>query len=97
MIWNALQMRRSDNVTNLATEFGVSERTIRYDIEKLTLSHPIETVRGRHGGCVKLADWYRPSRPTLCPEQVALLKELAPSLDGDKLRVLNSILDQFAG
>ncbi len=42
------------------------------------------------------SDWYHPTRTTLCPEQVALLKKLAPSLQGDDLAVLNSILSQFA-
>lgn len=95
-IWEALIARRSDNVDNLAMEFGVSNRTIRYDLEALTLSHPIETVRGRHGGGVRVPDWYRPERRTLCMEQIALLKKLAPSLEGDDLAVMNSILDQFA-
>ena len=76
--------------------FGVSLRTIWYDIEQLSLSYPIETVCGRYGGGVKVSDWYRPARSTLCPEQMALLKKLAPSLQGDDLAVMNSIISQFA-
>ncbi|MGD1820082.1 MAG: HTH domain-containing protein [Pleomorphochaeta sp.] len=53
---------------NLAQEFGVSKRTIRYDIEILTLSYPIETVSGRYGGGVKIADWYHLNRKTLTLE-----------------------------
>ena len=81
---------------NLASEFGVSEKTIRRDVEELMCSYPIETIRGRYGGGVKVSDWYRPTRSTLCPEQMALLKKLAPSLEGDDLAVINSILSQFA-
>ena len=95
-IWTVLCKRRHDTAANLASEFGVSQRTIWYDIEELMLTHPIETVCGRYGGGVKLPDWYHPTRTTLCPEQVALLKKLAPSLQGDDLAVLNSILSQFA-
>jgi len=95
-IWEALCHRRQETIPNLASEFDVSIRTIKYDIEQLTLSHPIETIRGRYGGGVKVSDWYRPSRSTLCPEQIALLKKLAPSLQGDDLAVMNSILSQFA-
>ena len=49
---------RNAQIQNLADRFGVSVRTIKYDIEALTCSYPIETVRGRYGGGVKLADWY---------------------------------------
>ena len=95
-ILQLLYQRRSETVANLAKRFNVSVRTIKYDIEELTLSHPIETVRGRYGGGVKVSDWYRPTRNTLCPEQMALLKRLASSLRGDDLAVMNSILSQFA-
>ncbi len=48
--------RRYDTISNLAQEFGVSVRTIKYDIEELTLAHPIETIRGRYGGGVRVSD-----------------------------------------
>ena len=38
-----LCQRRSDSIQNLAMELGVCERTIRRDIEELTLTYPIET------------------------------------------------------
>ena len=50
------------------------------DVEELMCSYPIETIRGRYGGGVKVSDWYRPTRNILCSEQIALLKKLAPSL-----------------
>ena len=95
-IWQALCQRRQDTIYNLAAEFNVSPRTIRYDVEVLTLSYPIETIRGRYGGGVKVADWYYPSRASLCPEQAALLKKLAPTLNEADLTVLNSIISQFS-
>ena len=82
---------RNAQIQNLADRFGVSVRTIKYDIEALTCSYPIETVRGRYGGGVKLADWYHPSKKTLAPEQMALLKKLAPSLEGNDLVIMNSM------
>ena len=88
--------KRFANIENLANEVGVSKRTIRYDVEALTCLYPVETVRGRYGGGVKLADWYHPSRSKLAPEQMALLKKLAPSLNGSDLVVMNSIISQFA-
>ncbi len=42
-----LEDRRSEKIENLAQELNVSIRTIKYDIEELACSYPIETVRGR--------------------------------------------------
>lgn len=94
-ILDALCIRRQDTIANLAEEFGVNEKTIRRDIEELSCSYPIETVRGRYGGGVKVADWYHRDRKTLSPEQVALLKRLAPGLEGQDLATLNSIINTF--
>jgi len=95
-IYAELRAKRHLTIGYLATKYEVNEKTIRRDIEELTLAYPVETVRGRYGGGVKLADWYHPTRTTLSPEQTALLKKLAPSLAGNDLAVLNSIISQFA-
>ena len=95
-IFDELRTGKRVTVAYLAEMFGVSQRTILRDIEELTLAYPIETVCGRYGGGVKLADWYHPSKRTLSPEQMALLKKLAPSLEGNDLVVMNSIISQFA-
>lgn len=91
-----LCQRRQDTTENLAAEFGVNERTIRRDIEELTLTYPLETVCGRYGGGVKVADWYHLNRKALSPEQAALLKKLAPTLQGNDLAVMNGIITQFS-
>ena len=44
--------RRSETIRNLAFEFEVSERTIRRDIDILSLNEPIYTQVGRYGGGV---------------------------------------------
>lgn len=93
---NLLCQRRKDTVQNLATEFDVNERTIRRDIEELTLSYPIETICGRYGGGVKMADWYFQDRPKLSPKQTALLRRLAAGLHGEDLDEINQILARFA-
>ena len=95
-IVDLLCLRRSDTVQNLASELGVSERTIRRDIEELTLTYPFETVRGRYGGGVRMADWYFHGRPRLSPRQTALLKRLAVGLHGENLDEMNRILARFA-
>lgn len=95
-ILNVLCRRRQDTIQNLAEEFGVSVRTIKYDIEELTLAHPIETVRGRYGGGVKVADGYYVGRKYLKPSQQELLKKLSEHLSGNDLAVMNSIFSDFA-
>lgn len=50
----------------------------------------------RNAQIQNLADRYHPSKRTLSPEQMALLKKLAPSLEGNDLVIMNSIISQFA-
>lgn len=95
-ILNVLCKRRQETVQNLAYEFGVSVRTIKYDIEELTLAHPIETVRGRYGGGVKVADGYYVGRKYLKPSQQELLKKLAEQLSDEDKAVMDSIFHDFA-
>lgn len=95
-ILRVIYTRRRESIANLAVEFGVSVRTIKYDIEALMCLHPIETVRGRYGGCVKVLDWFFLTKTRLCAEQIALLKCIAEGSSTDDLIVLNSILSQFA-
>ena len=90
-----LCLRRRDTCDNLAHEFHVSNATIRRDLEILTCSYPIETVRGRYGGAVRVMDGYYLYRKTLTPKQAALLQKLRDQLDGEDLITLNSILLQF--
>ena len=96
-----LCLRRHDTCANLAHEFNVCQRTIRYDIEALMCSYPIETVCGRFGGGVRVLDGYyyhhKPShRRSLNQKQTALLRKLRGQLAGDDLDTINSILVQFA-
>ena len=71
-------------------------RQDKNDIEELSLAYPIETVRGRYGGGVKVADGYYVGRNYLKPKQQELLKKLQSTLQGDDLEVMNSILRDFA-
>ena len=95
-ILELLCQRRKETIPNLAAELGVCERTVRRDIEALTLSYPIETCCGRYGGGVKMADWYYQGRRRLTPRQTNLLRRLAVDLQGEDLEDINQILAQFA-
>lgn len=91
-----LCLRRHDTYDNLAHEFNVSKMTIRRDITALTCSYPLETVRGRYGGGVRVRADYLPYRKTLNKKQVTLLIRLSAQLDGDDLATISSIIFQLA-
>jgi predicted DNA-binding transcriptional regulator YafY len=95
-IMEVLCQRRHDTMKNLAFEFGVTERTIRNDISILSLSYPLETIRGRYGGGVKVMDGFYMNRKYLKPEQKDLLERLSTNLSGEDLSIMNSILKEFA-
>ena len=91
-ILELLCRRRKDTMQNLASELGVSERTIRRDVEILTLTYPLETICGRYGGGVRVADWYHLDRQRMSPRQTALLRRLAAGLRGEDLELMEQIL-----
>lgn len=49
-IMEVLCARRHETRGNLAFEFGVSKRTIEYDVQSLSLEYPIYTTQGKGGG-----------------------------------------------
>lgn len=87
---------RHDSIANLASMFGVSKRTIRYDITALSCSYPITTVRGASGGGVFVAKWFHLWQKKFSPPQAELLHRLRESLSGEDLVIMDSILSQFA-
>ena len=89
-----LRNRKCDTIDNLAFEFKVSKRTIRYDIELLSLSYPIYTVQGNGGG-IHVDEKYRLGKSYLKDEQKELLERLLPSLDGKDAEVMKSIIRTF--
>ena len=98
LIAATLRQERRATVGNLASALGCSERTIRYDIEALSVSgFPVVTVQGRHGGGVELMEGYQPQRSSLSPEQILALREAVKNAEDPLMRMtLGSILDQFS-
>ena len=76
----------------LAEMHGVTTRTIRLDVDRLSLTHPIETVRGRYDGCVKLPDWYVPTASPLNVIQMNYLVNLQETLEGSDADMLCSLI-----
>lgn len=87
--------RRHDTAENLAYELGVTERTIRNDVIELSLSYPVYALSGRHDGGIHIAEGYYLGKQYLSPEQEKLLTSLAPTLDDDQRKVLESIICKF--
>ncbi len=94
-IWEYLCSVRFDTTKHLANLFGVCERTIRSDWVALSCTYPIETSFGPYGG-IRVSDWYHPGQRRLSPMQTSLLVKIRLTLDGEDLKVMNSILIQFA-
>lgn len=75
-ILKTLCRRRHETISNLASEFGVSERTIRRDIEVLSYTEPIYTQTGRYYGGVYVVDGYSMDRMYVSGEESKVLHKL---------------------
>ena len=90
-IMRILESRRQENMSNLASHFNVTRRTICTDIEILTTLYPLETVQGRYG-CVKLKDGYAMYQSFLSEEQQEILLEIFPMLSQKQSKVIADLL-----
>lgn len=93
-ILDALMCRRRDTIVNLATEFGVTERTIRRDIDILSNDYPIYTEQG-HGGGVRVRNGFFTDRRRLTATESDLLRRLAATASTDEKSVIDGILATF--
>ena len=94
-ILEVLSDRRRETIDSLASEFGVSNATIRRDIEILSCFAPIYTLQGGAGG-IRVADGWYAGRRYLHDDQEAMLRELMDGLQPDKQQLMQSILASFA-
>lgn len=68
--------RRHETIANLAAEFGVSARTIRRDIDALSLDMPIYTQTGRYGGGIYVTENFQLDRKYFTKAELALLEKI---------------------
>ena len=100
-IMSVLCRRRHDTINNLAFEFGVSARTIRRDIEALSLKEPIYTRTGRYGGGIYVMDGYYIDRMYMSDEEsevlIKVFKFAVPqdALDSNEVQILRHIIDKY--
>lgn len=87
--------RRYETINNLAFEFSVDRRTIRRDIEILSISFPFYTTKGTGGG-VHVVDGFRLGMKYLTDKQYTVLKGISERLSGEEKIVVQEILKIFA-
>lgn len=102
-IMKILCRRKHETIGNLAFELGVSERTIRRDIETLSLTEPIYTQTGRYCGGVYVVDSYSINQMYLLEKEAEILHKLFHALVNQKkclltpkeLDVFHSIVNKY--
>ena len=93
-IINILIIRRHTTASELAQEFGVSVRTIQYDIQALSPVYPIYTKQGENGG-IFIRDDYKPYVNSLSPIELQVLQELLEMTDGIHKKILIQIIRKY--
>jgi predicted DNA-binding transcriptional regulator YafY len=102
-IMRILCRRRYETVSNLASEFGVSERTIQRDIHTLSESEPIYTQCGRYGGGVYVVEGYTLDRMYMSEKELSVLHKLLVSaevqdvcdLSNEEIDILSAIISLY--
>ena len=84
-IMKLLCRRRYETTSNLALEFGVSERTIQRDIEILSRTEPIFTKAGKYTGGVYVVDNYSMDRMYMSSTEISLLHKAYTAIQSDDL------------
>ena len=94
--------RKHETIKNLASELNVSEKTIRRDVEVLSLSEPIYTQMGRYGGGVYIMDGYAMNRMYMKTEELDVLEKLSLSvkkssstLSTEEKKILDTIILEY--
>ena len=95
--------RRYETIGNLASEFGVSMRTVQRDIETLSLTEPIYTKAGKYGGGVYIMNGYSVERMYMADEELDVLRKLYTAADGNpslltdyEKKLLGSLISQYS-
>lgn len=101
-IMKMLCRRRHETIHHLASEFGVSMRTIQRDIDILSRTEPIFTQPGKHGG-VYIVDGYSMDRMYMTDAELDVLQKLYIAADGNaalltdgERKLLGSLISQYS-
>ncbi len=88
-IMKILCRRRHEKISNLAFEFNVDYRTMRRDIEALSLTEPIYTKTGRYGGGVYVMDGYYIDRIYMSDNEIQVLTKIESALRSGTISSIN--------
>lgn len=95
--------RRYETIRNLASEFGVSMRTIQRDIETLSRTEPIYTQFGKYGGGVYVVEGYSMDRMYMKDSELDVLQKIYIAADKnddlltiDEKNLLKLIISQYS-
>ena len=102
-IMKILCRRRHETMSNLASELGVSIRTIQRDIETLSISEPIYTQTGKYNGGVYIVEGYSFDRMYMNEQELDVLQKLYIAADeqdslltDDEKSLLRSLISQYS-
>lgn len=90
VILKILCRRRHETIKNLAIEFGVSPRTIRRDIEVLSLTEPIYTQQGRYKGGVYVTENFNMDKMYFQNRELEVLHKVLFFAKGNAVCTLSS-------
>ena len=90
-IMEVLCARRHETRGNLAFEFGVSKRTIEYDVQSLSLEYPIYTTQGRGGGVHVVAGFELKQTERKVTDRQSVPNRSSEKPSGDAGRIKNSL------
>lgn len=88
-IMKLLCRRRHETIPNIAKEFGVSPRTVRRDIEALSLREPIYTLPGKISGGVYVVDGYRMDKMYIEEAEMKVLHKVLDYVQSHSSQVLS--------
>lgn len=89
-----LSFKRHSTTTELCTRYGVSEKTIRRDVEILSAEAPLYTTQGANGGIHLEDKWYSNQRH-MSRAQTEFLQSLCSGLQPEQQEMMNEILRTF--
>ena len=102
-IMRILCRRQHETISTLASELGVSTRTIQRDIEELSLSEPIYTQAGKYAGGVYVVEGYSFDKMYMEDQELAVLKKLyiaaasdTDLLNANELNILQKLISQYS-
>ena len=102
-IMKILCRRQHETMLNLASELGVSTRTIQRDVETLSVTEPIYTQMGKYTGGVYVVEGYSIDRMYMTDTELNVLRKLyilsdknVSLLTKDEKKILEGLISQYS-